>query len=149
MSRPKPHMWYPRNPNKYMGNPNNICVRSSWETKVCVWLDTSINILEWSSEEIVIPYISPVDGKYHRYFPDFFVRVKQQDGTVKSMILEVKPHSQTIEPKIKKRITKAYINEVATYGVNQAKWRAAIEYCLDRGWEFRTLDEYDLGIKQR
>lgn len=111
------------------------------------YLDNTQDIISFSSEEIVIPYISPVDGGYHRYFPDFFVRVKQQSGIVKAMILEVKPRAQTIEPKIKKRVTKGYINEVVTYGVNQAKWKAAEEYCLTRGWEFKLIDEFDMGIR--
>ena len=137
----------PQHREKYLGNPDAIIYRSSWEKKVCAWLDTSADIVEWSSEEIIIPYISPVDGKPHRYFPDFFARVKQPDGTVKSMVIEVKPRSQIEAPKLKKRITKNYITEVTTYGVNQAKWAAAKEYCLDRGWEFRTLDEYEMGLK--
>ena len=136
-----------KNREKYLGNADNIVFRSSWELKVLQWLDSNDSVISFSSEEIVIPYISPADGKYHRYFPDFFVRVKQQDGTVKSLVLEVKPHAQTIEPKVKKRVTKGYINEVVTYGVNQAKWKAAEEYCMDRNWEFRTVTEYDLGIK--
>lgn len=147
MTRPKPYIWKPKNPKKYIGDPNTICVRSSWERKVCIWLDTSADVLEWSSEEIVIPYISPADGRYHRYFPDFFVKIRSKDGTIKNMILEVKPHSQAIEPVKKTKITKRYINEVVTYGVNQAKWKAAEEYCKDRKWEFKVLTEFDLGIR--
>lgn len=111
------------------------------------WLDNHPDIINFSSEEIIIPYVSPADGKYHRYFPDFFVKIKSKDGTIKNMILEVKPHAQSIEPVIKKNITKRYITEVVTYGVNQAKWKAAEEYCKDRKWEFRVLTEYELGIK--
>jgi hypothetical protein len=36
---------------------------------------------------------------------------------------------------------------VYTYTVNQMKWRAASEYCLDRKWKFMVLTEKDLGIK--
>lgn len=110
------------------------------------WLDKNSNILEWSSEEIIIPYISPIDGRAHRYFPDFFVKVKSQDGKIKTMILEIKPKSQTSPPAQPKRITKRYINEVATWGINEAKWKAATEYCSDRKWEFKVLTENDLGL---
>ena len=137
----------PKNPQKYRGNPGNIIYRSTWECRVMNWLDTNENILEWGSEELIIPYRSPVDGKIHRYFPDFYVKVKQKDDTIRVMILEVKPHRQTIEPVKKKRVTKQYINEVVTYGVNKAKWEAATEFCKDRGWSFKVLTEYDLGIK--
>jgi len=62
------------------------------------------------------------------------------------MMLEVKPKKQTQPPEKKKRITKQYIAEVATWGVNQAKWKSAIEYCKDRGWEFKVITEDHLGL---
>jgi hypothetical protein len=136
----------PKNPQKYVGDANNIIYRSSWECKVMSWLDRNDNIVSWASEELIIPYISPVDGRRHRYFPDFLVKVKTRDGAVKTMILEVKPKKQTEKPEQRKKITKQYINEVATWGVNQAKWKAATEFCLDRGWEFKILTEEHLGI---
>jgi hypothetical protein len=136
----------PRNPQKYMGDHTNIVYRSSWECKVMDWLDRNSNIISWASEELVVPYKSPVDGRFHRYFPDFLVKVKGNTGSTKTLMLEVKPKYQTMEPKQKKRITKQYINEVTTWGVNQAKWKAATNYCLDRGWEFKILTEDDLGL---
>jgi len=111
------------------------------------WLDTTESIIEWGSEEIVIPYRSPVDNRVHRYFPDFYVKVKQKDDTIKVMILEIKPEKQTKPPEKKKRVTKQYINEVVTWGINESKWKAATEFCLDRGWIFKVLTEKDLGIK--
>lgn len=136
-----------KNRDKYLGDPDNIVYRSSWELKVLQWLDNHPDVISFSSEEIIISYVSPADGRYHRYFPDFFVKIRSKDGTIKSMILEVKPHAQAIEPVKKTKITKRYINEVVTYGVNQAKWKAAEEYCKDRKWEFKVLTEHDLGIK--
>jgi hypothetical protein len=136
----------PRNPKKYIGDSNNIIYRSTWECKVMSWLDLNDNIISWASEEVIIPYISPVDNRYHRYFPDFLVKVKTREGTTKTMMLEVKPKKQTRPPEPQKRKTKQYINEVVTWGVNQSKWKAAEEYCLDRGWEFKILTEDHLGI---
>lgn len=136
----------PKNPQKYVGDANNIIYRSSWECKVMSWLDRNDSIVSWASEELIIPYISPVDGKRHRYFPDFLVKIKTRDGLLKTMILEVKPKKQTQRPEHRKRVTKQYINEVTTWGVNQAKWKAATEFCLDRGWEFKLLTEEHLGI---
>jgi hypothetical protein len=137
----------PKNPQKYSGDPTNIICRSSWERRVCIYLDENPSVVEWSSEEIVVPYISPVDNKKHRYFPDFLVKIRKADGTTKTMMLEVKPRNQTTEPKIQKRKTKKYLTEVMTWGINQAKWRYAREYCLDRGWEFKIITEQELGIK--
>jgi hypothetical protein len=137
----------PKNPRKYVGDPTNIIYRSSWECKVMTWLDRNPDIISWASEELVVPYISPVDGKYHRYFPDFLVKVRSRDGNTKTMMIEIKPKKQTMEPQKKKRVTKQYIQEVTTWGVNQAKWNYATEYCKDRGWEFKVLTEEHLGIK--
>ena len=136
----------PKNPQKYAGDHKNIIYRSSWECRVMNWLDQNPSIVSWASEEIVIPYISPLDNRYHRYFPDFLVKVRTQTGQLKTLMLEVKPKKQTVEPVVKKRKTKQYINEVVTWGVNQAKWKAANEYCLDRGWEFKLITEDHLGL---
>jgi hypothetical protein len=136
----------PKNPHKYVGNASNIVYRSSWECRVMNWLDNNKDIISWASEEIAIPYISPVDGKYHRYFPDFLVKTRTKEGGTKTMMIEVKPKKQTMEPKKRSRVTKQYIAEVATYGINIAKWKAAQEYCLDRGWEFKLVTETDLGL---
>lgn len=139
-------LFTPQNPQKYMGDPTNIIYRSSWECRVMDWLDKNKDVVAWASEEIQIPYVSPVDSRWHRYFPDFLVRIKTKDGKLRTMILEIKPAKQARPPEVKKRVTKQYINEVATWGVNQAKWKAAQEYCLDRGWEFRVLTEDHLGL---
>ena len=129
-----------------MGDPSNIIYRSSWECRVMGWLDQNPNILAWASEEIQIPYLSPVDSRWHRYFPDFLVRMRTKDGNLRTMMLEVKPKRQSQPPEPRKRVTKQYIQEVATWGVNQAKWKAAEEYCLDRGWEFMVITEDHLGL---
>ncbi len=136
----------PKNVNKYLGDPTNIWYRSLWERRVMVHLDDNPNVVEWSNEEIVIPYLSPVDNRWHRYFPDFFARIRNRNGLLEAMILEVKPKSQSVPPTLKKRITKQYINEVMTWGVNEAKWKAAVEYCKDRKWTFKVITEEDLGI---
>ena len=102
----------PKNPQKYVGDPKNIIYRSSWEVKVMDWLDRNDDVISWQSEETIVPYKSPVDGKWHRYFPDFLVKVKTKDGKFKTMMLEVKPKKQTLPPEPRKRITKQYINEV-------------------------------------
>lgn len=135
----------PSNPKKYKGDYNNIIYRSSWERKFMAYCDRNPAILEWGSEEIIIPYISPLDGRYHRYFPDFYIKVKQKSGAIKKMIVEVKPKKQCKPPEIPKRKTKRFLNEVRTWGVNEAKWKYAIEWCKDRDMEFVILTEDHLG----
>ena len=139
----------PTNPKKYKGDPRSIVYRSLWERKFMVYCDTSKNILEWGSEEIIIPYLSPWDGRIHRYFPDFYIKVKQHDGGVKKMIIEIKPKVQCKPPKQPKRKTQKYLNEVKTWGVNAAKWKYASEWCIDRGLEFKILTEDELGISYK
>jgi hypothetical protein len=134
----------PSYPRKYKGDPNSIIYRSLWERKFMKYCDLNENILEWGSEEIVVPYRSPVDNRYHRYFPDFYIKYKDNNGKIKKSIIEIKPYKQCIEPKVQKRKTKGYIYEVVEYAKNQAKWNAAREWCLDRGYEFKVLTENEL-----
>ena len=139
----------PKNPKKYKGDYHNIVYRSLWERKFMVYCDNSDNILEWGSEEIIIPYLSPWDGKLHRYFPDFYIKVKQASGNIKKFIIEVKPKKQTRPPKPVNRKTKKWLNEVKTYSINEAKWRYASEWCDNNDMEFKILTEDELGIRYK
>jgi hypothetical protein len=137
--------WFkPQNPRKYKGDPNNIVYRSSWELRVMKYLDENPNVIWWASEELVIPYRSPVDQKMHRYFPDFIARVKQASKET-TLVLEVKPYKQTQKP-VQKRRTSKFIQEAATYAVNQEKWRAADIFCKEQGWQFKIITEKELGL---
>jgi len=139
----------PANPKKYKGNPQNIIYRSLWERKFMVYCDTNDKVLEWGSEEIIIPYVSPWDGKVHRYFPDFYIKVKQSSGKLKKFIIEVKPKKQTKPPKPVERKTKRWIKEVRTFGINEAKWKHASNWCKDNNMEFKILTEEELGIRYK
>lgn len=150
MARPKPRKWKPKNPHKYVGNVNEIISRSSWETKYMNHLDEQDNVIFWTSEEIAIQYISPVDNKPHRYFPDFLVKMKIRSGDHKTYLVEIKPNIERFPPKVpKNRNSRKFLEQLNTYNVNQAKWEAAEVYCNKQGISFLVLDEYDLGIKQR
>lgn len=135
-------IYTPAHPEKYVGNLEQIVYRSSWEMGAFSRIDHDSNIVEWSSEEIAIPYVSPIDGRGHRYYPD--LKLKFRNGTVK--LIEIKPASQIKPPKRPKRQTKKFLYEAAEWGRNQAKWRAAQEYCADRKWAFEVWTEHDLGI---
>ena len=135
----------PKNPKKYKGNSSNIIYRSSWEVRVMKYLDEHPNVIWWGSEELPIPYVSPVDRRVHRYFPDFIVKMCKSDGSVMTYIIEVKPEKQTLLPK-QKRKTKTYLQEAITYEINLAKWEAAREFCKDHGWKFQILTEKELGL---
>jgi len=136
----------PKNHKKYKGDFREVIYRSSWELKFMQYCDTNKSIVKWSSEEIVIPYRSPVDNRIHRYFPDFYVKYKDVKGNFQEKVIEIKPAKQVKEPKMQKRRTKKYVSEVFTYATNQAKWQAAEDFCKDRKWQFQILTEKELGI---
>jgi hypothetical protein len=138
----------PLNPDKYKGDPSNIVYRSRWEFVYMARLDKDLEVIWWQSEETIIPYRSPIDNKIHRYFPDFVVKRKTPQGT-KTQVIEIKPYAQTLPPTITegKKKSRRYLTEVMTWGVNTAKWKAAKEYCKDRGYEFMIITENELGLK--
>jgi hypothetical protein len=111
------------------------------------YCDSNINVLEWGSEEFYVWYKSPIDNRPHRYFPDFYIKIKEHTGRIKKYIIEVKPKKQTSPPTKPKRKTKNYIRETFEYAKNKAKWNAAENWCADRGYEFKILTERELGIK--
>jgi len=139
--RYKQGKYIPRNRNKYKGDLSKIFYRSGWEYKFMKWCDATPSITEWGSEEIFIPYVSPIDNKRHKYYPDFYVKANN-----KKYIVEVKPSRQTKEPTKQKKVTKGYLREVFTWGVNQAKWKAAEEFCRDYGMEFMIITEKELKV---
>ena len=134
-------------PSKYQGNTKHIICRSSWERKLCQWCDMNNSIISWASEEFSIPYVSPKDNRVHKYYPDYLIKVKEKNDMIKTYVVEVNPYKQTRPPKTPKRKTKSYLTECVTYAVNQAKWKAAKEFCEDHRIEFKVVTEKELGIR--
>ena len=132
----------PNNTQKYVGDHRNIIYRSLWELKFMKWCDRNRNIIEWGSEEFFIPYVSPLDNKPHRYYPDFYMKLK--DG--KRYVIEVKPKRQCVPPIKGKKQKKTFIREVAEYAKNQAKWKAAKSFCEVRQLTFKVVTEKELVI---
>jgi hypothetical protein len=139
-------MYKPMFPEKYEGDPTNIVMRSSWETRFASWCDKNPSVVKWLSEETVIPYRCPTDNRIHRYFVDFKIKVRTKDNQIKTYLVEVKPAKQTQPPEFPGRQTKRYLTESLTFMKNQAKWRAANEWCKDRNWEFIIITENELGL---
>lgn len=142
-------LFRPQNPDKYAGNPSRIIYRSSYEFKFMRWLDAHPDVISWQSEEFFIPYRSPVDGRYHRYFPDFKFTKRAKDGLLETIVVEVKPYVQTKPPKKSvTKITRGQLREQKTYAINMAKWHAAREYCASRGYKFSIITEKELGLER-
>lgn len=136
----------PVNPKKYKGNASNVIYRSLWERKFMVFCDHNDSILEWGSEEIVIPYRSPLDNRMHRYYVDFYIKVKNRNNEIKKYLIEIKPKKQTMPPVQQKKQTRIWKDKVLTFCKNQAKWEAARDWCEDRQMEFLILTEDHLGV---
>lgn len=122
-------LFQPTNPEKYLGNVSNIWFRSLWELKLFQYLDTNSAVLQWSSEELAVPYVSPLDGRIHRYFPDVIFKGRTRKNEIKTFMVEVKPKKQV------------------AYELNEAKFAAARQYCDHLGWEFKIVTEDELKIK--
>lgn len=133
------------NRDKYKGDPTQVIYRSSWEKRVFEALDNSPHCIQWSSEEVVIPYISPLDNKPHRYFVDIFAVFKYPDNSRKTFLFEIKPLAQTFLRE-QKRQSKKLLEEAMTFAVNKAKWEAAEKYAKQKGWHFKIITEKDLNI---
>jgi hypothetical protein len=138
--------YQPKFPTKYKGDIRNVVYRSSWELRLMNWLDQNPNVINWSSEEIIVPYKHPITGRWHRYYPDFMATMKDKNGQHKTYMLEVKPRKQVDPPVKKTKITKRYLQEVQTFAINSYKWKYAKEYCKDRNWEFIVITEKELGL---
>ena len=147
MAKPLQGKFRPQNPEKYKGDSGNIIYRSSWEKIFCDWCDKNDNIICWQSEERRIRYYDPVMKKNRTYYPDFYIKYKRNDGIIVEELIEVKPQKQVKGPPVNpKRRSKAWLNEVYQYAQNKAKWKAAAEYCEDRGMSFRLITEKELKV---
>ena len=135
-------VYTPKHPHKYRGDVSNVVYRSSWELRFCEFCDNNPNMISWSSEEVVVPYIKPTTGRVHKYYVDFFVEYVNKAGEVVTEIVEIKPSNQTSPSTARRAKTRVYENMV--YDVNNAKWKAAQMYAAERGWKFRIITELAL-----
>ena len=135
----------PINPKKYIGDSSNIIYRSMWERRCMKYFDNNPGILQWASEEVVIPYYDTATKKVRRYFPDFLIKVKDKNGQDKTHLIEVKP-SKDLRPPIggkgKKKSTVLY--EMKTYQMNRDKFASARKWCDERGVQFDIWTEKHL-----
>lgn len=129
--------YVPEHPEKYIGDPTNIICRSLWERSVCKFCDINESIKKWSSEELVVPYISPIDRKQHNYYPDFIIQFQNNSG-LNTWMVEIKPKKQTY---LKENCSK---KEKITWLINNAKWEAAKRFCEKNNMEFKLITEKEI-----
>jgi len=116
----------PVNLIKYAGNAKKITYRSMWERRFMLYCDRSNRVKKWSSEEVAIPYLSPLDNKWHTYYPDFYIEFVDAKRVTRSRVIEIKPRYQ------------------CSFKVNKAKWETAKKYCSENNLEFQVLTEEEL-----
>ena len=133
-----------KNIGKYKGDAGRVTYRSGLELRFMNYLDRHQDVLEWSSEEVVVPYRSPLDSKLLRYFVDFYVKRRTRDGNIEIALVEIKPKYQCGPPVAKSRKTRRFIMESRTWAINKTKWDAASDFCARRGWKFIVLTEKDI-----
>lgn len=154
----------PSKPEKCLSTTN--VYRSSWELKFMEWCDRNPLIERWASEPVSVQYKNPVSNleyckknglnpkdpknwKLANYWTDFWIELRQKDGTIKKIFIEIKPYSQTQPPKVVNESAplkeqKRFIREAETYAVNKAKWQAAKTYFNQRGCDFVVFTEKTL-----
>ena len=138
----------PEHPTKYMGDSSNIVYRSMWERRCMKYFDVNPSVLQWASEEISIPYYDSMTKKVRKYFPDFLIKVKTENGEDKTHLIEVKP-SKDLRPPVggrgKKKSTVLY--EMKAYRMNRDKFASARKWCDERGIIFDVWTEKHLKQK--
>lgn len=141
----------PINPKKYAGNVNNITYRSMWECKFFMWCDDNRRVIQWASEEIIIPYYHKLDRKMRRYYTDALIKYRLDDDTIINYLIEIKPHKQTIRPTPPKTITTKtktkYLKESLIYEKNSDKWTTAMAYAEKHNMKFMILTERNSFVK--
>jgi len=139
----------PLHPEKYKGK-KDIVFRSGWERNFMLWADQHKDVIRWSSEEVILQYRHPVTNRLHRYFPDFWIEKLDRNGNLETLLIEIKPLAQCKPPVLKNckngKPRKNQVHQIITYGVNQAKWKAAQAYCDKMKWKFQVLTEKDLNL---
>lgn len=157
-------LYVPENKDKVykLNERGGVYYRSSWELTAMKYFDNEPNVVLWGSECLEIPYQLKKPDRdgilkitNHRYYPDFYYKLKLTDGSIRQILLEVKPEEQTKPPKFKEtaRLTKKqlenYEYSINEYNRNMAKWEHAIEYCKTRDIEFKILvkEQVDRMIK--
>ena len=136
------------NPQKYIGDIHSIIYRSSWELKFCKYCDSNPNILKWTSEPVCIEFWNPIDKKTHKYHPDYYIKVKKNDGSTEDWILEIKPSAQyklekkpILEGNMTEKRIRAHNEKMETWIVNRAKFDAATRFAKSNGYKFGAIDE--------
>jgi hypothetical protein len=161
--------YIPKNKEKVikLNNQGGIFYRSSWEKKIMTWLDHKVEIIKWGAECLKIPYQmthfenGDMRVKEHSYYPDFYYEMRNSDGVLKQVVVEVKPQKEyemvlkLTEGKLSvpndglKKL-KSFEYDLKTAQRNRQKWETMVKWCDKKGYDFIIITENHLkkfGIK--
>lgn len=157
--------YIPKNKNKVikLNDEGGVYYRSSWEKKIMTWLDLKEEIIKWGSECFAIPYQithfnrGDVKLKSHTYYPDFYYEMAMSDGSVKRIVVEVKPMKEykmvqdLHEGRINTPNNNANLRKMRNFEYdikmaqkNSEKWKTMIKWCKEKGYEFIIITEEHL-----
>jgi hypothetical protein len=148
-------LFIPKNRDKLIkaNSKGGVYYRSGLEHKMMIYLDNNESIKVWSSEYIKIPYEKTEwvnetkmwETSQHTYYPDFYYELVRSDGGISKVVAEVKPSSETREPKLPNNPTakqlKNFEYALKMWNKNLSKWKYMIEWCERKGFEFIIITE--------
>ena len=146
-------------PEKYIGNrPPNY--KSKWEKKVFYALDVNPNVIKWGYECIEIYYHHPVYNKHTVYYPDIFCHIKNDNGKIQQILVEIKPAKMCVIPKpvtlpknktlkamqTYKKSLQRHKSASIEFAINSAKWEAAQKWCIRHNVKWIVSNEKNTGL---
>lgn len=150
----------PKNTDKVLklNTKGGVYFRSSWEKKIMTWLDNNNTIIKWGAECLRIPYqMTHFDNgdtkiKEHSYFPDFYYEMRLQDGSLKQVVVEVKPMKEykMVQSLIEERLSvpesglkklKNFEYDLKMAYKNKNKWETMSLWCDKKGYHFIIITE--------
>jgi hypothetical protein len=148
-------IYYPKNKDKVikLNAKGGLYYRSSLEKKMMHYLDFNDKIINWGAENIKIPYqktemhneSQQLRITEHIYYPDFYYEILSEDGTLHKVVAEVKPESETIEPRLPINPTtkqlKNFEYALKMWNKNLSKWEYIIDWCNRKGMRFIIITD--------
>jgi hypothetical protein len=155
--------YIPKNKDKVikLNTQGGVYFRSSWEKKIMHWLDNNNTITKWGAECMRIPYqMTHFDNgdtkvKEHSYYPDFYYEMKNNEGLLKQVVVEVKPFKEykmvqdlnegnLVIPETGMKKLKNFEYDLKMAYKNKNKWETMINWCNKKGYEFIIITEQHL-----
>lgn len=155
-----------RNKEKYVGDPNLVIYRSSWEYSFCKWCDYTPSILRWTSEPVQIPYYdkvskleeckkmgldpnNPRNWIQKKYNTDFWVEIRKDEDIIEKWFVEIKPKQKLVKPTPPPkgsplREQKKFNRMAREYLLNEAKFEAMNIWAKRNGAKFYIFTEDQL-----